>query len=71
VKDNKIKIIDFNNNIWIIDAHNATVLEQAKLEMGKIIEIVGDNDNDDDGIFKADEIRPWFGIVSQNCCTLR
>ena len=71
VKDNKIKIIDFNNNIWIIDAHNATVLEQAKLEMGKIIEIVGDNDNDDDGIFKADEIRPWFGVVNQNCCTLR
>ena len=71
VNGNAIKIVDINNNTWLINADNATVRSQAQIQIGKIIEVIGDNDNDNDSNFTADEIRPWIGVINQNCCTVR
>jgi len=49
---------------------NTLVSKRAKIEVGEIIKIIGDNDKDD--IFMANEIRPWIGgRINQNCCTVR
>jgi len=65
-----VELIDFNGNIWAINMKNTLVSKRAKIEVGEIIKIIGDNDKDD--IFMANEIRPWIGgRINQNCCTVR
>ena len=71
VNGNQIKIIDLNNNVWVINTNNASITKQAEIEIGKVIKIMGDNDNDNDGVFSADEIRPWVGILNHSCCVVR
>lgn len=58
VEDNVIKLIDANGNTWGVDISNAFVDRQIKIEVGQIIKIVGDINNEIDKIFTAEEIHP-------------
>jgi hypothetical protein len=72
VDDVSIKIIDLNDNVWIIDKNEAIIAPRVKMEIGEIIKIVGDKDSDNDEIFNANQIRPWMGSRGrQGCCTVR
>lgn len=72
INDNSIQIMDFNNNIWLINKNEAMIAPRVKMDVGEIIKIIGDKDNDSDEIFNAVQIRPWLGgNPNRNCCTVR
>lgn len=54
-----IEIIDFNNVIWNIDISSAFIQDRVELSLNEIIKIIGNIE--ENGLFKADEIRPWMG----------
>ncbi len=58
IDGNLIKIIDFKNNIWIIEMSDAFIGGKAKIQEGEFVKIIGDID---DGIFTAEQIRPGMG----------
>lgn len=53
-----IRIIDLNGINWLISTNNASVGNRVKIEVGEIVKIIGNNNND---IFIANEIKPWIG----------
>ena len=56
--DNCVDIVDFNNNLWIIDIKNA-VIGNSKIKEGEFVKIIGDaNENN---TFIAEQIHPWIG----------
>lgn len=69
VNENLIRIVDFDNTIWVINTENASIDEQTKIKVGEIIKIVGDQNNGT--FFTADEIYPIGNNFNQNCCTVR
>jgi len=61
VNDKAISIVDFNNNLWIVNIENAVILNKAQIKEGEFIKIIGDaNENN---VFKAEQIRPWAGYI--------
>lgn len=54
-----IRIVDFNNNTWILDVDEAFVGNRVSLKQDEFIKIIGDVK--DDNIFKVEQIRPWIG----------
>lgn len=56
VGDKVIKVVDFNGIVWVININNTFLDKKNKFEVGQIIKIVGDKDNDIDNIFTAYEI---------------
>jgi len=69
ISGNVIKIIDLDNNVWSINTDDAFIRKNAKVEIGEIIKIIGDQDGT---VFTAEEIRPWIGNrLNHNCCTVR
>jgi hypothetical protein len=69
VNGNAIKLVDSNNTVWNINIDSALIDKKVKIEVGEIIKIVGDQD--DDTIFNADEIHPIGNSVNRDCCTVR
>lgn len=61
--DNKvIKVIDFNNNIWIVNYTNAFIRHSVSINNNEKIKIIGEVSKDN--IFNASEIRPWQGKMN-------
>lgn len=59
VDGNLIKIIDFKNNIWIVEIDKAFIGNKVQVKEGEFIKIIGDENNQN--IFRAEQIRPWMG----------
>lgn len=68
VNDNAVKIVDFNNNIWIVNIDEAFIGPRAEIKIGQTVKIIGDVNNE---IFEAEEIRPWMGRINRHCCSVR
>ncbi|MFA6251093.1 MAG: hypothetical protein WC603_00475 [Candidatus Paceibacterota bacterium] len=68
VDNNMIKIIDQNRNVWVLNIENASVRGRIKMTEGEVIKIIGEIKNN---VFIAEEIRPWMGRSSLNCCMAR
>lgn len=69
INGNTIKIVDLNNNIWVIDA-GSTSINQAQLKIGDSIKVIGE-DNDTDDVFTANEIHIVKNGLNHNCCIVR
>ncbi len=69
IENGDIKIIDSGNIIWTIKTENASVGNATKIQIGESIKIVGGQD--DDGVFRADQIYPINNSFSQSCCSVR
>lgn len=58
VESNQIELVDFNNFVWIINIEKSFISSQLQIKKGEIIKIIGYMNND--GIFNAEQIRPWI-----------
>jgi hypothetical protein len=56
VGDKIIKVVDLNGMIWNINIENTFIGKQAKIEVGQIIKIIGDQDKSIGNLFTANEI---------------
>lgn len=55
INENLIQIVDFNNNIWVLNIEDAFIGGKVKIEIGETIKIIGDIEND---IFIVEQVRP-------------
>lgn len=54
-----VKIIDSNNNTWILNIDKTNVRGRTKIQEGEFVKIIGDIE--EDNIFIPEDIRPWQG----------
>ncbi len=59
IGENEIQIVDPKGTIWIVNSENYNTRGKFQIEVGRIIKIMGDLN--EDNVFKAEEIRPWIG----------
>ena len=70
IDGNLIKIVDTDSIIWDININNASIDKQVKIEVGKIIKIIGIK-KDNKTVFNAEEIYPAENSIKENCCIVR
>jgi hypothetical protein len=59
VGSSTIEIVDFNNTKWSVEIHNTLIRDRVELYQNETIKIIGTSKGD--GLFSANEIRPWRG----------
>ncbi len=59
INNDLIKLVDYNNIVWIVNINNTFVGGRVKIEEGEIVKIIGYVDSN--GFFIAEKIRPWIG----------
>jgi len=59
INENEIQIVDSNGYFWIINREGTLIRGNVEIEIGDRIKIIGSKVNDN--LFRAEEIRPWFG----------
>lgn len=64
INDNEIQIVDMDGYLWIINREGALIRGNIEVGIGNKIKIIGSKM--DGNLFKAEEIRPWFGMGMNN-----